>query len=95
MVINSTMLDIGFSFDRPGNTKSLPADSTWARPSSSMQRDVKGTRCSLPAFMRPAGTVQEEPFGFIHSWSPKADAALILLQANVSQEGVPEIIFVK
>jgi hypothetical protein len=44
---------------------------------------------------RPAGTVQEEPFGFIHSWSPKADAALILLQANVSQEGVPEIIFVK
>jgi hypothetical protein len=44
---------------------------------------------------RPAGAVQEEPYGFIHSWSPKADAALILLQANVSQEGVPEIIFVK
>lgn len=44
---------------------------------------------------RPAGAVQEEPYGFIHSWSPKADAALILLQANVSREGVPEIIFVK
>jgi len=44
---------------------------------------------------RPAGAVQEEPYGFIHSWSSKADAGLILLQANVSQEGVPEIIFVK
>lgn len=45
--------------------------------------------------VRPAGAIQEEPYGFIHSWSPKADAALVLLQANVSQEGVPEIIFVK
>ena len=44
---------------------------------------------------RPAGAIQEEPFGFIHSWSPKADSALLLLQATVSQEGAPEIIFVK
>jgi hypothetical protein len=44
---------------------------------------------------RQVGTIQEEPFGFIHSWSPKADAPLVLLQANISQEGVPEIIFVK
>jgi quercetin dioxygenase-like cupin family protein len=41
------------------------------------------------------GDIQEEPYGFIHSWSPKADAPLTLLQANISQEGVPEIIFVK
>jgi quercetin dioxygenase-like cupin family protein len=44
---------------------------------------------------RGAGTLQEEPYGFIHSWSPKADAPLVLLQANISQEGIPEIIFVK
>jgi quercetin dioxygenase-like cupin family protein len=44
---------------------------------------------------RQVGAIQEEPYGFIHSWSPKADAPLILLQGNVSQEGVPEIIFVK
>jgi len=44
---------------------------------------------------RPTGTVQEEPYGFIHSWSPIARAALVLLQANISQEGSPEIIFVK
>jgi len=44
---------------------------------------------------RRAGDVQEEPYGFIHSWSSKADAPLVLLQANISQEGVPEITFVK
>jgi quercetin dioxygenase-like cupin family protein len=44
---------------------------------------------------RPTGAIQEEPFGFIHTWIPKSDSALVLLQANVSQEGVPEIIFVK
>jgi hypothetical protein len=44
---------------------------------------------------RQVGTIQEEPYGFIHSWSPNADAPLVLLQANVSQEGIPEIIFVR
>ena len=44
---------------------------------------------------RRVGDVQEEPYGFIHSWAPKDDAALVLLQANISHEGVPEIIFVK
>ncbi|TMJ30004.1 MAG: hypothetical protein E6G96_09455 [Alphaproteobacteria bacterium] len=44
---------------------------------------------------RPAGAIQEEPYGFIHSWLPKSDTPLILLQGNISQEGVPEIIFVK
>jgi hypothetical protein len=44
---------------------------------------------------RPTGAVQEEPYGFIHSWSPAPQKTLILLQANVSQEGSPEIIFVK
>jgi hypothetical protein len=44
---------------------------------------------------RRIGDIQEEPYGFIHSWSPKADVPLVLLQANISQEGAPEIIFVK
>ena len=44
---------------------------------------------------RPTGAIQEEPYGFVHSWSPTARAALVLLQANISQEGSPEIIFVK
>lgn len=45
--------------------------------------------------LRPAGAIQEEPFGFIHTWIPKSDSALVMLQANVNQEGVTDIIFVK
>ena len=45
--------------------------------------------------LRPAGAIQEEPFGFIHTWIPKSDSALVLLQANLSQEGLTDIIFVK
>jgi hypothetical protein len=44
---------------------------------------------------RTAGAVQEEPYGFIHSWTPTSRGPLILLQANISQEGSPEIVFVK
>jgi quercetin dioxygenase-like cupin family protein len=44
---------------------------------------------------RRAGAIQEEPYGFIHAWAPTADTPLVLLQANVSREGTPEIIFVK
>jgi|tagenome__1003787_1003787.scaffolds.fasta_scaffold20940228_2 quercetin dioxygenase-like cupin family protein len=44
---------------------------------------------------RPAGSTQAEPFGFIHTWAPTSDSPLILLQANISQEGAPEIMPVK
>jgi quercetin dioxygenase-like cupin family protein len=44
---------------------------------------------------RPAGAIQEEPFGFIHTWSNPDEVPLVLLQANLSQEGMPEILFVK
>lgn len=44
---------------------------------------------------RAAGTIQEEPYGFVHAWASPPDAAMVLLQANISQEGIPEIIFVK
>jgi len=44
---------------------------------------------------RPAGAIQQEPNGFIHSWQSKPGSPLILLQANLSPEGAPEIIFVK
>ena len=58
MIISRTMFDIGLSFDRPGKTNSLPAASSFAFSNSSTQRGASGTLCSLPAFMRSAGTVQ-------------------------------------
>jgi len=44
---------------------------------------------------RPAGAVQFEPVDFMHSWANAGDGPLLLLQANISPEGVPEIIFPK
>lgn len=42
---------------------------------------------------RPAGVVQYEPNDFVHQWANPSDGPLVLLQANVSQEGVPVVIF--
>jgi quercetin dioxygenase-like cupin family protein len=42
---------------------------------------------------RLRGAVQFEPNDFVHSWQNTGDATGVLLQANVSPEGSPEIIF--
>ncbi len=42
---------------------------------------------------RARGAIQYEPGDFVHSWQNAGDAPLILLQANLSAEGTPEIIF--
>jgi hypothetical protein len=45
--------------------------------------------------LRPAGAIQEEPYGFVHTWSSPPNSRLILLQANISQEGMADVIFIK
>jgi mannose-6-phosphate isomerase-like protein (cupin superfamily) len=44
---------------------------------------------------RSAGAVQYEPNGFIHTWENAGKVPLVLLQANISAEGAPEIIWLK
>lgn len=44
---------------------------------------------------RARGYVQFEPSTFVHTWENVGDVPGALLQANVSPENVPEIIFVK
>jgi len=44
---------------------------------------------------RPQGTVQYEPHELVHSWSNIGTTPLVLLQANISQEGIPEVIFLR
>ena len=39
--------------------------------------------------------MQFEPSTFVHTWENVGDVAGALLQANVSPENVPEIIFIK
>jgi len=44
---------------------------------------------------RGRGTIQYEPSDLVHSWQNAGDTPLILLQANISAEGAPEIIFLQ
>jgi quercetin dioxygenase-like cupin family protein len=44
---------------------------------------------------RARGQVQFEPSTFVHTWENVGDVPGALLQANVSPENVPEIIFIK
>lgn len=44
---------------------------------------------------RKAGAVQYEPKTFVHTWENSGPVPLVLLQANLSREGTPEIIFLR
>lgn len=41
---------------------------------------------------KAAGTPVYEPYGFVHQWGNPNDRPLVLLQANISPEGVPVVI---
>ena len=44
---------------------------------------------------RARGVVQYEPNGFVHTWENTGDGPGGILQANISPEGAPEIIFLQ
>jgi quercetin dioxygenase-like cupin family protein len=41
---------------------------------------------------RTAGMADVEPYGRVHQWANPGDAPLVLLQANLSQEGAPAVL---
>lgn len=41
---------------------------------------------------RAAGMPHFEPYGWVHQWANPGEAPLVLLQANISQEGVPAVL---
>jgi hypothetical protein len=55
------MFESGLRTERPGNKKSLPADSSLARLRISTARGGSGTRCSRLVFVRAAGMVHIAP----------------------------------
>ena len=42
---------------------------------------------------KPTGSRLFEPYGMVHQWGNPGDTPLVLLQANISPEGVPAVIF--
>ena len=41
---------------------------------------------------RTAGMSDFEPYDLVHQWANPGDAPLVLLQANLSQEGIPAVL---
>jgi len=44
---------------------------------------------------RESGAVVYEPNGFMHTWENAGNVPLVFLQANISREGVPEILWAR
>lgn len=42
---------------------------------------------------RRAGAAHYEPYDLVHQWGNPGDSPLVLIQANISQEGVPAVLF--
>jgi mannose-6-phosphate isomerase-like protein (cupin superfamily) len=42
---------------------------------------------------RGPGALQYEPHGFVHQWENAGDTPFVILQANISPEGLPAVIF--
>jgi quercetin dioxygenase-like cupin family protein len=45
--------------------------------------------------LRPTGAIQYEPYDLVHQWGNPGEARLVIIQANISQEGVPAVIMLK
>jgi quercetin dioxygenase-like cupin family protein len=43
---------------------------------------------------KPVGVIHYEPHDLVHQWGNPGDAPLVIIQANISQEGVPAVIMV-
>ena len=87
-----------FSLTRVTSPVNAPAPPMHHRSGAALYRVLSGTATiHLQGKNEPrgVGAVQYEPNGFIHTWENIGKVPLVLLQANISAEGAPEIIWLK
>jgi quercetin dioxygenase-like cupin family protein len=87
-----------FSLTRVTFPPRLPANPPHHRSGAALYYIASGTGAIAAAGRtepRPAGSIQYEPNDFVHQWANPGDAPLVLLQANISPEGTPVVIFDK
>lgn len=87
-----------FSLTRVTSPVGAPAPPMHHRSGAALYRVLAGSATvHLPDRdeARSAGAVQYEPNGFIHTWQNTGKTPLVLLQANISAEGAPEIVWLK
>ena len=87
-----------FSLTRVSSPAGAPPPPMHHRSGAALYRVLSGTatiHMQGGDEPRRAGAVQYEPNGFVHTWENTGKTPLVLLQANISAEGAPEIIWLK
>jgi quercetin dioxygenase-like cupin family protein len=86
-----------FTMTRVSVEKGLPRPPMHHRTGAALYYTLAGNwmlhRQEVASEPRARGAVQFEPYDFIHTWENTGETTGILLQANISPEGAPEIIF--
>jgi len=84
-----------FSLTRVTLPAGMPTNPSHYRSGAALYYVVSGTgafRADGKTEPRPAGSPHFEPYGWVHQWANPSDAPLVILQANISQEGAPAVV---
>jgi quercetin dioxygenase-like cupin family protein len=86
-----------FTMTRVSVEKGLPRPPMHHRTGAALYYTLAGSwmlhRQDAATESRARGTIQFEPFDFVHTWENTGETTGVLLQANISPEGAPEIVF--
>jgi quercetin dioxygenase-like cupin family protein len=84
-----------FSLTRVTLPARMPINPSHYRSGAALYYVIAGTGAFTAdgkAEPRAAGMPHFEPYGWVHQWANPGDTPLVLLQANISQEGVPAVL---
>src|SRR6266446_940195 len=84
-----------FSLTRVSLPAGMPANPPHYRSGAALYYVIAGTGAFTAdgkTEPKPAGSPHLEPYGWVHQWAVPGDTPLVLLQANISQEGVPAVL---
>ena len=85
-----------FSLTRVTLPAGMPVNPPHYRSGAALYYVIAGTGAVTAADgkvePRVAGTPYFEPYGWVHQWAVPGNTPLVLLQANISQEGVPAVL---
>jgi quercetin dioxygenase-like cupin family protein len=86
-----------FTMTRVSVERGLPRPPMHRRSGAALYYTLAGNwslhRQDAASEPRARGAIQFEPYDFVHTWENTGDTTGILLQANISPEGSPEIVF--
>jgi quercetin dioxygenase-like cupin family protein len=84
-----------FSFTRVAFPPGMPVNRTHYRSGAALYYVIAGAgavTADAKTELRPAGAAQFEPAGWVHQWANPGNTPLVVLQANISQEGVAAVL---